>query len=205
MSELRVLIVAEDPLVRAGLATLLADRPELNIVGSLPVEEPVLDNLAVYRPEVILWDLGWEADEPAVPLQDIAYPLVVLLPDEDLAVDVLTAGANGLLFRNAPADQLTTAMHSVVQGLLVLDSDLAAALRPAGYSELPPPAEDLTAREQEVLQLLAEGLTNRAIAQELSISEHTIKFHVNAIMTKLDAQSRTEAVVRATRLGLIML
>jgi DNA-binding NarL/FixJ family response regulator len=202
---LRVLVVADDPLVRAGLATLLADRPELDIVGQLPAGEPLLDNLPVYRPEVILWDLGWEADEPAVPLQDIAYPLVVLLPDEELAGDVLAAGVRGLLFRNAAADQIAAALESALQGLLVLDPDLAEALRPAGYAELPPPAEDLTPREQEVLQLLAEGLTNRAIAQELAVSEHTIKFHVNAIMTKLDAQSRTEAVVRATRLGLIML
>jgi DNA-binding NarL/FixJ family response regulator len=67
------------------------------------------------------------------------------------------------------------------------------------------PDEPLTPREMEVLQRLAEGLTNKAIAQELGISEHTIKFHVNAIMGKLHAQSRTEAVVRATRLGLILL
>lgn len=205
MAEIRVLIVADDPLVRAGLATLLSDRPELTIVGQLAAEEPLLDNLLVYRPDIILWDLGWEADEPAVSLQDIPYPLVVLLPDEELAGDVYAAGVQAMLLRNAPAEQLAGAMQSVVQGLLVLDPVLAEAMRPAVYTELPPLQEDLTPREQEVLHLLAEGLTNRAIAQELSVSEHTIKFHVNAIMSKLDAQSRTEAVVRATRLGLIML
>jgi two-component system nitrate/nitrite response regulator NarL len=69
----------------------------------------------------------------------------------------------------------------------------------------PAPTEELTAREREVLQLLAEGLPNKAIAARLTISEHTVKFHVNAILTKLGVQSRTEAVVRAVRLGLIML
>jgi DNA-binding NarL/FixJ family response regulator len=76
---------------------------------------------------------------------------------------------------------------------------------PAASAEAPGLAEELTPREREVLQLLAEGLANKAIAQQLTISEHTVKFHVNAIMSKLGAQSRTAAVVRATRLGLVVL
>ena len=75
----------------------------------------------------------------------------------------------------------------------------------ASRGDHPPEADRLTARENEVLQLLARGLTNRAIAQALGISQHTVKFHVNAIMSKLHAQSRTEAVVRASQLGLIVL
>jgi DNA-binding NarL/FixJ family response regulator len=102
-------------------------------------------------------------------------------------------------------DKLLTAARAVANGLVVVEPKLASALLPAMDSDQFTPDEPLTPREMEVLQRLAEGLTNKAIAQELGISEHTIKFHVNAIMGKLHAQSRTEAVVRATRLGLILL
>jgi DNA-binding NarL/FixJ family response regulator len=87
----------------------------------------------------------------------------------------------------------------------VIEPELLPLLRPDSSPDLPPLPEPLTPREQEVLQLLAEGLPNKAIARQLEISDHTVKFHVNAIMGKLGAQSRTEAVVRATRLGLVLL
>jgi DNA-binding NarL/FixJ family response regulator len=89
--------------------------------------------------------------------------------------------------------------------LVVITADLSGQLLSAPPTPDLDPSESLTSREQEVLQLVAEGLTNKAIAQELSISEHTVKFHINTIMGKLNAQSRTAAVVRATRLGLILL
>ena len=87
----------------------------------------------------------------------------------------------------------------------MFDPDLTGVLLPNAESSPTPPVENLTPRELEVLQLLAEGLPNKTIARRLEISEHTVKFHVNAIMSKLNAQSRTEAVVRATQLGLILL
>jgi DNA-binding NarL/FixJ family response regulator len=100
---------------------------------------------------------------------------------------------------------MVAALTAVSEGLTVLDPSVAGVLSPA--EELPPTAlaEELTPRELEVLQLLAEGLSNKAIGYRLEISEHTVKFHVTAIMSKLGAQSRTDAVVRATRLGLIVL
>jgi DNA-binding NarL/FixJ family response regulator len=159
----------------------------------------------VYRPDVVLWDLGWDADELPPDFAEADYPVLALLPHDGVAADAWAAGARGLLLREAGGETLETALQAVTQGLLVLDPLLAETLRPPVPPDERPPAAELTPREQEVLQLLAEGLTNRAIAQALSISEHTVKFHVNAIMTKLNAQSRTEAVVRATRLGLILL
>jgi two-component system nitrate/nitrite response regulator NarL len=125
---------------------------------------------------------------------------VALLPDATQAADAWAAGARGLLLRSADAPHLLTAIKAVGQGLAVLDPALAGALpldRPR------PPTDDLTPRERDVLRLLAEGLSNKGIAQRLSISDHTVKFHLNAILSKLNAQSRTEAVVTAIRLGLI--
>ncbi len=88
---------------------------------------------------------------------------------------------------------------------MVLDPTLAPAILPARDWEDEPLVEALTPREEEVLHLLADGLSNKAIALQLGISDHTVKFHVNAILGKLGAQSRTEAVVRATRMGLLVL
>jgi DNA-binding NarL/FixJ family response regulator len=133
-------------------------------------------------------------------------PVLVLLPQAALAPTAWQAGASGILLRDGNGELLQIALQALVQGLLVLEPELDEQLYPARPpAELPPPVEPLTPREEEVLALLAEGLSNRAIAQDLKISEHTVKFHVTAIMNKLEAQSRTEAVVRATRLGLILL
>lgn len=207
-TELRVLIVADDPLARAGLATLLAEQPECEVTGQAPRDSDLDVALEVYQPDVMVWDLGWDpalALERLADLGDDGPPTVALLPDETHAVDAWTAGARGLLLREVTGERLVTALRAVVQRLMVLDPALAGPLRPSGDLAAAPLAEELTPRELEVVQLLAEGLSNKAIAYQLDISEHTVKFHVNAIMSKLGAQSRTEAAVRATRMGLILL
>ena len=150
--------------------------------------------------------MGWDAIKAPAALAEIDLPVLALLPDDELASAVWASGAAGLLLRDAAGGDLVVAIQAIARDLRVLDPQLAQAIGTAAtLIEEEPLEEPLTPREQEVLQLLAEGLSNRAIAQELVISEHTVKFHVNAIMGKLDAQSRTEAVVRATRLGLILL
>lgn len=209
MSELRVLIVAGDLLARTGLAALLAD--QVHVVGQVDADTTLADTLDVYQPDVLLWDLGWEPDiNGFMSLLDnleLVEPVLVLLPDETHAQAVTTLiGPNGgLLPRNISAERLVTATSAVAQGLMVLDPTLAEAVLPGGTPAVDPPVEDLTPREIEVLRLLAEGLPNKTIARRLGISDHTVKFHVNAIMTKLDAQSRTGAVVKAMRLGLLVL
>jgi two-component system nitrate/nitrite response regulator NarL len=130
---------------------------------------------------------------------------VTLLSEETYAVEAQIAGARGLLSRDISSERLMAALTAAAQGLMVLDLSLVPNLLGTGERLPSPLAEELTPREIEVLALLAEGLPNKTIAHRLNISEHTVKFHVNAIMGKLGAQSRTEAVVRATRLGLILL
>jgi two-component system, NarL family, nitrate/nitrite response regulator NarL len=216
--ELRLFIVAEDPLVRAGLAALLAEQPGCMVVGQAAGGKETAVLLHGYgpdgyRPDVIIWDIGWSAEPDLDWLSDWfeTLPTLLVLLDEDETVSELwAAGVRGLLWRNATAEQMVAAAQAINQGLAVLDTGLVDRLMPdeetlmaaAGLEAL---SEPLTPREHEVLQLLAEGLTNKAIAQQLAVSEHTVKFHVTAIMSKLDAQSRTEAVVRATRLGLFIL
>ena len=204
----RVLIIADDPLTRTGLAALLADQVDCTVAGQMAGSADLAAGVAAYLPDVIVWDLGWEpsaALERLADLKDEAIPIVALIADEAHANEAWIAGARGLLLRSASGDNLAAALIAVARGLVVLDPALGTAMLAARSRLDAPPIEELTARERQVLQALAEGLANKAIALRLGISEHTVKFHVNAIMTKLGAQSRTEAVVRATRLGLILL
>jgi DNA-binding NarL/FixJ family response regulator len=137
-----------------------------------------------------------------------APPAVAVVADEMDAREALAAGARATLPRDADGESLAAAIRAVVQGLVVLDDSFAAALlgdvrdAPVTAADLP---ESLTPREAEVLQLLAQGLPNKVIAQRLGISDHTVKFHVNAILGKLGVQSRGEAIVQAVRLGLVAL
>ena len=212
MADLRLLIVAADPLARAGLATYFDDQPGLRIVGQIGVATMVPAEIDLYEPDVILWDLGWDSEESLDLLVELELAggeggpaVVALVPDEEPAPVAWSAGVRGLLYREVSGERLLAAVQAVYWGLTAIEPELMGLLAPAGSLAEPFLAEDLTPRELEVLHLLAEGLSNKAVAQRLDISDHTVKFHVNAIMSKLGAQSRTAAVVQATRLGLIVL
>lgn len=224
LDALRVLVIGDDPLARAGLTALLSAQPGLRaceVVGQAAASADLPAEVDAGRPDVVLWDLGWD---PAAGLERLSEaledlpPVVALLAEEadqpGLAGEAWAAGVRGLLRRDAGPDQLLAGLEAAGRGLLAVDPSLAANLLPARQKRRGDPPvvapgesllEELTPRELEVLQLLAEGLPNKAIARRLEISDHTVKYHVNAIMGKLGAQSRTDAVVRATRAGLIVL
>ena len=204
----RILVVADDPLARVGLATLLAEQSNCTVIGQVPGDINLVENMVVYAPDVLVWDMSWGstgAIERLTDLGDSGVPALVLLADESLASDAWVAGARGLFLRSTRIDNVVAALPAILQGLVVIDPALANGLLSPRERASAPLSEALTARELEVLQFLAEGLPNKVIAQRMGISESTIKFHVNAIMGKLGAQSRTDAVVRATRLGLVIL
>lgn len=200
---LRVLVVSADPLARGGLAALLSAAPALSVTEQAAVGREGQASLRRAPPEVAAFVLG-AGDDFAEPLRDLAarLPVVAVLSSESQAAQALAAGARGAVFRDAPLDRLEAALHAAARGLVALDAGLAPSVvrAPAGAID-----EPLTPRELEVLALLAEGLANKAIAAHLGISEHTAKFHVNAILGKLGAESRAEAIVRAVRLGLVAL
>jgi DNA-binding NarL/FixJ family response regulator len=214
-NDLRVLVVASSPLARAGLTALLDGAPGLSIVGQTAGEAELGDALDVYRPDALIWDMGWEPLQTLDRLPEVGDAgVLALVADDTTALEasaaLIGAGVRGLLLQDAGADTLTAALHALGQGLVVLTPVVADALRAdpplTSPDRAPDPLVDaLTPRELQVINLIAEGLPNKTIAGKLGISEHTVKFHVNAILTKLSAQSRTEAVVRATRLGLIAL
>lgn len=207
---LRVLIVADDPLVRAGLAAILGVQPPIAVAGSASSDEGLAAALAAFAPDTVVWDLGWEPGAHIDVLSrfcdEHGLPVVALLSNGAAGDEVRAAGAAGLLGRTASAVQIAAAVVAAVNGLHVYDAGLLPPpLQPAAPAAPAAAAEPLSNRELDVLRGLAEGLSNKQIARSLGISEHTVKFHINAIMGKLGAQSRTEAVVRATRAGLILL
>ena len=210
MTPIRVFIVADDWLARTGLATLLSEATQCEVVGQSADSAQLAEEINRTDPDLIVVDLGWN---PGVAKLDnalaIGLPVIALIPVEDDARAInamlMPAGAYGLLLRDSDPEQLSAAIGSLVNGLVVIDPALAPAIMQRPIPQTNILTDPLTPRENEVLQLLARGLTNKAIAQRLEISEHTIKFHVNAVMGKLHAQSRTDAVIRATRLGLVLL
>lgn len=204
---LQLIVLADDPLARAGLAALVAGLPDCLVVAQGSAAE--LTEAAAGETDAvadaIIWDAGWELGDEREELLAGGLPVLALVADEEGAAVAWELGCRGVVGRAADAETLSAAVRAVVAGLVVFAPFLTGALAPgAARDPVEPPAE-LTPREAQVLVLLAEGLTNKAIAHRLAISDHTVKFHVNAILGKLDAQSRTDAVVRATRQGLLSL
>jgi DNA-binding NarL/FixJ family response regulator len=203
----RLLIVADNPFARAGIAALLNRPPQIEIVGQIGTDLPISDQVALYRASILIWEVPFDASATIGRLseiKDLDIPTLVLLGDDSRMADVYAGGARGILPQNTDADTIAAAIMALAHDLIVLSPELPALVA----NSTPPaarPSELLTERELEVIHLVAEGLPNKQIAHKLGISEHTVKFHLNALMGKLGAQSRTEAVVRATRLGLIAL
>ena len=206
---LQILVVGNNPLARMGLVSLLRERTTCEVVGQVAADTELANYVDIYEPDVMVWDMGSMVSESLQVIDQVdglsAIPIAALIPDEEIAGAVWNAGVQALLLQTTDASSLAAALQAIAHGLLVLDPVFASAMISTADTDPLPLVEALTERELEVLQLLAEGLSNKAIALDLGISDHTVKFHVNAIMGKLDAQNRTEDVVRATRLGLIML
>jgi DNA-binding NarL/FixJ family response regulator len=202
---LQVFVLGDDPLARAGIVGLFESEDAAWLAGQADGGEQGIELARRAAPDVILWDLGLA---PSAALDRLAEhaaslpPVVALIAEEEIAADAWQAGARGLLRRTVDGPRLLAAAAAAARGLVVLDfppgAVAAGAARAMGD-------EPLTPRETEVLALMAEGLPNKAIAGRLGVTEHTAKFHVNAILRKLGAQSRTEAVVLATRRGLLLL
>jgi two-component system nitrate/nitrite response regulator NarL len=204
MEDLRVLVVSGDPLARAGLALLLGGQAGITVSGQVAPDEDWPGPGDPDTPHAALWDLGIGLRSGLEEMRSLeGLPIVAIVADEADAREALAAGARGALPRTADGDLLAAALRAAALGLVVLDETFARSFAPAE-----PPAElaePLTPREQEVLQRLTQGLSNKQIAQRLGVSEHTVKFHVNAILGKLGVQSRSEAIVQAVRLGLVVL
>jgi len=211
---IRVFLIAASPLARAALQNRL--RPHgVKIVGSAAHIDAVDGQLSDTQPQALLVDASAEQLETMIGSladSDLAaeIPTVVLAEPGSSAVSAqaLQAGIRAVLPSGLAADQLAAALQAVASGLVVLHpTEVQAAFPLAAPASQPLAelAEPLTRREREVLQMLAGGLANKEIAARLQISDHTAKFHVAAILGKLGAATRTEAVALGIRRGLVLL
>ncbi|MBE9181052.1 response regulator transcription factor [Oculatella sp. LEGE 06141] len=217
---IRVLIGASSVIMQVGLEAMVASSPNLQVAGSLTDFERLPQQIETVQPEVVLLEVD-APDETLSPLSSVemsnvenglSFPAIVLLVDDVPAswlAEALRAGVRGILPIDAIAADIIMTIEAVAAGLVTLHPDLVEVLLPSlpvmSRSLPASPSQVLTPREIEVLGMLAEGLGNKAIAKRLSISEHTVKFHISSIFTKFGVSSRTEAVMLGARQGLILL
>jgi DNA-binding NarL/FixJ family response regulator len=213
---IRVLVVDDQALVRAGFVKLLEPEPDLRVVGEAADGTEAVDTTARTRPDVVLMDIrmprldGIEATRRIRASSHAARVLVLTTYDLDEYVfEALKAGASGFLLKDAPADQLIAGIRIVAAGDALLAPPITRRLieefarRPTPPPEGPVELAELTAREREILTLIARGLTNSEIANELVLGASTVKTHVGNILTKLGLRDRVQAVVLAYETGLI--
>jgi DNA-binding NarL/FixJ family response regulator len=204
----RVIVIAARPAVRAGLAALLGEEG-IEVAGAWPaLEDWPAEQLPVSGDAILIDPATGAADVEAAAALHPAQPIVVLGPvnDDGRLLAAFAGRPWGYLPRDAAGDRLAAAVRAVANGLVAIDPDLAGRVVGAPLGSASEGAgEELTPREREVLQLIALGLPNKTIASRLAISEHTVKFHVAAILSRLGAASRTEAVRIGARRGLVVL
>jgi len=211
---IRILIADDHPIVRDGLSAVLETQADFAIVGEAASGAQAVEQAAALHPDVILLDLELPELDGVAALRAIraADPTMKVIiftafDTDERILGAVQAGAQGYLLKGVPREELFQAIRVVHSGGSLLQPVVAARLlrQVSGAGAMADLPEALTERELEVLHLLAKGRQNKEIANELVISERTVKFHVSAILGKLGVGNRTEAVSRAAQLGLVTL
>ena len=212
MEPVAILIADDHPMFRFGLRARLGAEPDLAVVGEAASGEEAVALAASLAPDVVLMDLnlpGMSGIEATRAIREAAPQvavLVVTMFDDDSVFAAMRAGARGYLLKDAEAEETVRAIRAVAHGEAIFSPAVAQRLQQ--YFAAPPPAvpapafPELTERERAVLALLAEGYTNAAIAQRLSLSPKTARNYVSGIFSKLQVADRTEAILRARDAGL---
>jgi DNA-binding NarL/FixJ family response regulator len=220
MSSIRVLIVDDQALVRAGFAMILDVEPDIEVVGEAGNGQEALDAARELSPEIILMDIRMPEMDGITATRLLCAgdssradcPRVIILTTFDLddyVYDAIRAGASGFLLKDTPPDELAEAIRVVARGDALLSPSITRKLleeftkTPSARTSMPA-MDQLTERELDVLRELARGLSNTEIAEELYVSETTVKTHISHILTKLQLRDRVQAVVAAYESGLVI-
>ena len=208
----RIVLVDDHPLYREGLLTALSASVDIDVVGEAADGAQAVAAVDRLRPDVVLMDLhmpgvsGVEATRLITAAHpDVAVLVLTMLDGDDAVFAAMRAGARGYLLKGAGRDEITAGIAAVARGEVVFSAGIASRVlgffsgRPAEGAR---PFAELTDREREVLDLVARGLTNPAIARRLVVSEKTVRNHVSNVFTKLHVNGRAEAVARARDAGL---
>jgi len=215
---LSVVVVDDEPLIRSGLRAIINAEPDLTVVGEAGDGAEVLPVVRRTGPDVVLMDVRMPAldgiQATRLLLDNLDPPprvlVVTTFENDDYVYDALRAGASGFLLKRTPPDDIIAAIRTVAgsESLLFPEAIRALALAHAGAQPSRPTGLDeyqLTEREQEVLRLMARGLSNAEIAAELILGLQTVKTHVANVLAKLNARDRTQAVIRAYESGFVPL
>jgi len=212
MSKIRVLIVDDHPVFRFGLHSLLASIPEMEVVGELTNGEDAVNQAADLKPNIILMDInlpgmnGIEATRTILQVNPEIGILMITMIDDDSVFQAMQAGARGYLLKGADPDETVRAIRSVASGEAIFSPKIAKKLiNYFGQTESTPSVEiftHLTEREHEILELIAQGLTNAAIAERLVLSPKTVRNHVSNIFGKLQVSDRNQAIIQARQAGM---
>lgn len=208
--KIKIVIADDHNVVRSGLSAFLQVFDDFELVGEAADGKEAVEVCESLHPDVVLMDLvmpvmdGAQATkEIRERFDDIQVIVLTSFKEDDLIEGALQAGAIGYLLKNVSADELADAIRSAHAGKPALAPEAAQALIKATSRRKQPYDDELTAREKEVLKMMAEGLSNPEIAQKLFVSRSTVKFHVSSILSKLGAASRTEAVSKALQQKII--
>jgi DNA-binding NarL/FixJ family response regulator len=217
---IRILLVDDQALVRAGFRMILDSEPEMEVVGEAADGREAIEQVQSLRPDVVLMDIrmpeldGLEAARRILDgFEDGEGPRILMLTTFDLdeyVYEALRAGASGFLLKDTPPEQLVAAIEVIARGEALLSpsitrrviSEFVKGNGPKPQAQFPR-LEDLTAREREVLLLIARGFSNAEIAKHLFVSETTVKTHVARILMKLGLRDRVQAVVLAYEAGVV--
>jgi DNA-binding NarL/FixJ family response regulator len=217
---IRILLVDDQALVRAGFRMILDAEPGMEVIGEASDGREAIDQVRLLSPDVVLMDIrmpeldGLEASRRILAESgDDGGPRILMLTTFDLdeyVYEALRAGASGFLLKDTPPEQLVSAIHVIAQGEALLSpsitrrviSEFVKGNGPKPQAQFPR-LKDLTARELEVLMLIARGLSNAEIARALFVSETTVKTHVARILMKLGLRDRVQAVVLAYEAGVV--
>lgn len=218
---IRIVLADDHVMLRQGTAEILSKQADIEVVGEADHGQQAIDLARRLRPDIVIMDVrmpvlsGIEATRQIRETLPEVQVLILTAHDDDQYIfSLLQAGASGYLLKTAPVTELVRAIRLVKAGESPLDPSIArrVVLRMAGGAgsqppggEEAPPIEALTPREQEVLQLLAQGLNNRAIAEALFVSDRTVQAHLTSIFAKMGVTSRLEAVMTAIRRGWLTL
>jgi DNA-binding NarL/FixJ family response regulator len=204
---IRVLVADDHPIVRSGIVALLEAAPDVEVVGQASTGLEAVELAIALEPAIVLMDLrmpGIDGDEATARIlaerPGIRVLILTTYESDDSILSAIEAGASGYLLKAAPQDEILAGIRSVARGEVALAPAIAALLVKRVAQ---PPAPTLSPRETEVLALVAQGLSNPAIATRLFVGEATVKTHLVHVFEKLGVSDRTRAVTRAMELGLL--